>query len=264
MMVGIEEIVADNRIKITPEHLDIAYEILQGRDNGLPVHEIVDLIHYQLKIYDLNRSTFGNNNLLRKRIKNFLKLGPQSTAEIIEHVNNTTRHGTTSPIVVNIVSKDIDIVQIGKTKRLGSRYGSYNIAVWTLKVFIKFEHMISEDKRFEQEGDTWKAATRKMGKATCAWCEAEIVEEEWLIKKRQRRSDNLFCSSQCQGLFNVKVKTLMILVMAHDGMEANQIADEIDMSINNVMSAIKRHYGNINALRESDITPIMRMIEKKG
>jgi hypothetical protein len=70
---------------------------------------------------------------LRQKVKDYLKAGPKSTAEILEYINTTSRHGTTTQQLGNILSKDKDIVKVGYVRRVGSRYGSYNICEWCLK-----------------------------------------------------------------------------------------------------------------------------------
>lgn len=70
---------------------------------------------------------------LRQKVKDYLKRGPKSTAEILEHINTTSRHGTTTQQLGNILSKDKEIVKVGYIRRLGSRYGSYHICEWNLR-----------------------------------------------------------------------------------------------------------------------------------
>ena len=70
---------------------------------------------------------------LRINVKKVLEGGPMSGAEILEHINTTTRHGTTSQQLGNVLSKDADIVKVGMTRKQGSRYGSYAICVWGLR-----------------------------------------------------------------------------------------------------------------------------------
>ena len=48
---------------------------------------------------------------IREKIKLFLSDGPQSTSKILEHINSTMRHGTTSQQLDNMLSKDGDIVK---------------------------------------------------------------------------------------------------------------------------------------------------------
>ena len=43
---------------------------------------------------------------IREKIKKFLGDRPRNTAEILEHINSTMRHGTTSQQLGNVLSKD--------------------------------------------------------------------------------------------------------------------------------------------------------------
>ena len=70
---------------------------------------------------------------IREKIKKFLGDRPRNTAEILEHINSTMRHGTTSQQLGNVLSKDKDIRKIATTKRGGALSGRYEICVWTLR-----------------------------------------------------------------------------------------------------------------------------------
>lgn len=70
---------------------------------------------------------------LRQKVKDYLKAGPKSTAEILEYINTHSRHGTTTQQLGNVLSKDKDIAKVGYVRRVGNRYGSYNICEWCLK-----------------------------------------------------------------------------------------------------------------------------------
>lgn len=74
---------------------------------------------------------------LRKKVKDYLRRGPKSTAEILEYINTTGRHGTTTQQLGNVLSKDKDIVKVGYVRRVGSRYGSYHICEWYLKELVE-------------------------------------------------------------------------------------------------------------------------------
>ena len=54
---------------------------------------------------------------IREKIKKFLGDRPRNTAEILEYINSTMRHGTTSQQLGNVLSKDKDIVKVGYIKR---------------------------------------------------------------------------------------------------------------------------------------------------
>ena len=64
---------------------------------------------------------------IREKIKKFLGDRPRNTAEILEHINSTMRHGTTSQQLGNVLSKDKDIVKVGYIKRSGILSGGYDI-----------------------------------------------------------------------------------------------------------------------------------------
>jgi len=69
---------------------------------------------------------------IRLKIKEFLADGPKSTTEILAHINQTSRHGTTSQQLGNVLSKDRDIVKVGFVTRAGVRYGCYKVCQWAL------------------------------------------------------------------------------------------------------------------------------------
>ena len=62
---------------------------------------------------------------IREKIKKYLGDRPRNTAEILEHINSTMRHGTTSQQLGNVLSKDKDIVKVGYIKRSGILSGGY-------------------------------------------------------------------------------------------------------------------------------------------
>lgn len=70
---------------------------------------------------------------LRQKIKDYLEHGPKNTTEILEYINKTSRHGSVSQQIGNVLSKDKDIVKVGYVKKLGTRYGSFSICLWGLK-----------------------------------------------------------------------------------------------------------------------------------
>jgi len=76
---------------------------------------------------------------IRLKIKKFLANGPKSTTEILEYINTTSRHGTTSQQLGNVLSKDKDIVKVGYVMRSGVRYGCYKVCQWDLSEFYLAE-----------------------------------------------------------------------------------------------------------------------------
>ena len=73
---------------------------------------------------------------IREKIKLFLSDGPQSTSKILEHINSTMRHGTTSQQLGNVLSKDKDIVKVGYIKRSGILSGGYDICEWATRNWV--------------------------------------------------------------------------------------------------------------------------------
>ena len=70
---------------------------------------------------------------LRQNIKKYLATnGECNTQQILEHINNTMRHGTTSQQLGNVLAKDKDIIKVNSARRAGSVSGSYEICVWAL------------------------------------------------------------------------------------------------------------------------------------
>jgi len=74
---------------------------------------------------------------IREKIKQFLAERPRNTAEILEHINSTMRHGTTSQQLGNVLSKDKDIVKVGYIKRSGILSGGYEICEWATVDWVK-------------------------------------------------------------------------------------------------------------------------------
>ena len=74
---------------------------------------------------------------IRQKIKAFLSDRPRNTAEILEHINTTMRHGTTSQQLGNVLSKDKDIVKVGYIKRSGILSGGYEICEWAVVDWVK-------------------------------------------------------------------------------------------------------------------------------
>ncbi len=77
---------------------------------------------------------------IRQKIKAFLSERPRNTAEILEHINSTMRHGTTSQQLGNVLSKDKDIVKVGYIKRSGILSGGYDICEWAVVDWVKDRH----------------------------------------------------------------------------------------------------------------------------
>ena len=73
---------------------------------------------------------------IREKIKNFLGDRPRNTAEILEHINSTMRHGTTSQQLGAVLEKDKDIVKVGYIKKTGILSGGYDICEWATRTWI--------------------------------------------------------------------------------------------------------------------------------
>ena len=73
---------------------------------------------------------------IREKIKKFLGDRPRNTAEILEYINSTMRHGTTSQQLGNVLSKDKDIVKVGYIKRSGILSGGYDICEWATRTWV--------------------------------------------------------------------------------------------------------------------------------
>lgn len=70
---------------------------------------------------------------IREKVYKYLESGSKSTIEILDMINNSSRHGTTCQQLGNVLSKDRNIVKIGHVKRGGIVSGTYNICEWALK-----------------------------------------------------------------------------------------------------------------------------------
>ena len=81
---------------------------------------------------------------IRRKINEYLGNGPRNTAEIMEHINSTMRHGTTSQQLGNVLSKDKQIIKIGFVKRSGILSGGYYICEWASEDWIR-ENMPEKD-----------------------------------------------------------------------------------------------------------------------
>lgn len=70
---------------------------------------------------------------LRNRVEKFLKEnGKAPTGVIYEHINNTTRHGTTMNMLGNILAKDPRFKDVGVTPMRGTMGGSYTHKLWEI------------------------------------------------------------------------------------------------------------------------------------
>lgn len=67
---------------------------------------------------------------IRVKIRDYLNERPRNTAEIMEHINSTMRHGTTSQQLGNVLSKDKYTFKLGEVRRSGILSGGYGICEW--------------------------------------------------------------------------------------------------------------------------------------
>mgnify|MGYP001253433235 FL=1 len=74
-----------------------------------------------------------HQKLIQRVVKYLHAEGPKNTREILEHVNTTTRHGTVTSELTNVLSKYPKYFRRGPTARVGSALsGSYEILTWIL------------------------------------------------------------------------------------------------------------------------------------
>ncbi len=66
-------------------------------------------------------------------MKKYLEDGPKNTLEILDMINNSSRHGTTCQQLGNVLSKDRDIIKIEHIRQGGIISGTYNICEWAVK-----------------------------------------------------------------------------------------------------------------------------------
>jgi len=70
---------------------------------------------------------------IRNKTYQFLKdRKPRSITEIIDFINTTTRHGTTTQQMGNVLSKDRHILKTGKISKSGIACSTYSVSQWTL------------------------------------------------------------------------------------------------------------------------------------
>ncbi len=102
---------------------------------------MASLLWYSDIVYERKAKFKGGQNMktvrIREKIKKFLGDRPRNTAEILEHINSTMRHGTTSQQLGNVLSKDKDIVKVGYIKRSGILSGGYDICEWATRIWVE-------------------------------------------------------------------------------------------------------------------------------
>lgn len=77
---------------------------------------------------------------LRERLVTYLSGGPKTTHQILEHINNTTKHGTTTHVLGNILGKDKRFKKVGNENITEAPekgvYHQYQITIWGLNTEI--------------------------------------------------------------------------------------------------------------------------------
>lgn len=71
---------------------------------------------------------------LRNLVEKYLEKNEEaSTGAIFEHINNTTRHGTTMNVLGNILAKDPRFEKTGITRVKSLNGGNYSHNLWQLR-----------------------------------------------------------------------------------------------------------------------------------
>tara|TARA_B100001778_G_C18367788_1_gene529382 strand:+ start:68 stop:340 length:273 start_codon:yes stop_codon:yes gene_type:complete len=82
----------------------------------------------------MNRPKANRTYRLRNRVEKYLEKNIEaSTGAIFEHINNTTRHGTTMHQLGNCLAKDPRFQKIGITRVKSLNGGNYSQMVWQLR-----------------------------------------------------------------------------------------------------------------------------------
>ena len=67
------------------------------------------------------------------RVAKFLaECGPMNTRQILDHVNTTTRHGTTPSELSNVLAKTRFFHNMGQESISAALSGEYNIIIWDI------------------------------------------------------------------------------------------------------------------------------------
>jgi len=73
---------------------------------------------------------------IRREIKLYLLEGKKNIIEILDHLNIVFRHGSTMQQLGNVLSKDRDIIKVGKVPRESVMSGHYWVTEWALKTDV--------------------------------------------------------------------------------------------------------------------------------
>ena len=69
---------------------------------------------------------------IRDYLEKVLKDGNKNSSELLFMINNRFRHGTTSQILGNLLSKDKRFTKLGTEKTASVLSGHYDVIVWGL------------------------------------------------------------------------------------------------------------------------------------
>ena len=69
---------------------------------------------------------------LEKHIKRFLQDGPHNTIEILDHINKSTKHGTTVNTLTNVLGKNKSCFRVTGTEFGGRSLKARKIIIWSL------------------------------------------------------------------------------------------------------------------------------------
>jgi hypothetical protein len=110
---------------------------------------------------------------IREKIKAFLAEGPKNTAQILEHINSTMRHDTTSQQLGNVLSNDEDIVKVGYIKRSSILSGGYDICEWATRIWVSDNYPGGAEKSVEGE---IIATVDGGGRVVCSSCSVDLLQ----------------------------------------------------------------------------------------
>lgn len=96
----------------------------------------IQMIHSGLispNSFDDNMRTRRIRAHLAKRLNECGNHNPQTFRQLLDYVNATMRHGTTSSQLSNVLAKNPEFIECGKVKAAGMLSGGYDITVWVLR-----------------------------------------------------------------------------------------------------------------------------------
>ena len=75
-----------------------------------------------------------HHNLILRVSRYLAEKGPNNTTAILEHINNTTRHGSTMNELGNVLAKCGYFRKAGSTQGRSLGSGHYDIVIWDIEV----------------------------------------------------------------------------------------------------------------------------------